>query len=108
MNALKATVMQGRLVLKAPVDWPDNADVLIEPTTTPPGKFGLDESECRGVPESLVDREVRIKMIEPVEFIPDEAKRITEFTETLRQHNVDAVWRQMQEGVIEWLSGIHS
>ena len=32
MNAIKATVMQGRLELKVPLDWPDGTEVLIEPT----------------------------------------------------------------------------
>jgi len=50
MNAIKATVMQGRLELKVPLDWPDGTEVLIEPTMAPLEKIGIDESEWRDDP----------------------------------------------------------
>src|SRR5271157_367200 len=98
MNAIKATVMQGRLELKVPLDWPDGTEVLIEPTMASLEKIGIDESEWRDDPESLADWEAWIKTIEPFEFTPDEAKRIADFAEQMRQYNVEAVRRQMQEG----------
>src|SRR5271165_1156560 len=98
MNAIKATVMQGRLELKVPLDWPDGTEVLIEPTMAPLEKIGIDESEWRDDPESLADWEAWIKTIEPFELTPDEAKRIADFAEQMRQYNVEAVRRQMQEG----------
>ena len=65
MNAIKATVMQGRLELKVPLDWPDGTEVLIEPAMAPYEKIGIDESEWRDDPESLADWETWIKTIEP-------------------------------------------
>ncbi len=55
MNAIKATVMRGRLDLKVPLDWPDGTEVLIEPTMARLEKIGIDESEWRDDPESLAD-----------------------------------------------------
>ena len=98
MNAIKATVMQGRLELKVPLDWADGTEVLIEPTIAPLEKIGIDESEWRDDPESLADWEAWIKTFEPLELTPDEAKRNAEFAQQMRQYNVDAVRRQMQEG----------
>jgi len=98
MNAIKATVMRGRLDLKVPLDWPDGTEVLIEPTMARLEKIGIDESEWRDDPESLADWEAWIKTIEPFELTPDEAKRIADFAEQMRQYNVEAVRRQMQEG----------
>ena len=43
MQSIKATVMKGRLELKVPPDWPDGTEVLIEPTTAPHEKIGIDE-----------------------------------------------------------------
>jgi len=45
MNAIKATVWQGRLGLEVPPDWPDGTEVLIEPTTARSENIGIDESE---------------------------------------------------------------
>ncbi len=75
MNGIKATVMQGRIELEAPIDWPDGTEVLIEPTMAPLERIGIDESEWSDDPESLKDWEAWIKTIEPFEFTPDEAKR---------------------------------
>ncbi len=94
MNAIKATVMQGRLELKVPLDWPDGTEVLIEPTMAPLEKIGIDESEWRDDPESLADWEAWIKTIEPFELTPHEAKRIADFAEQMREYNVQAVRRQ--------------
>ncbi len=77
MNAIKATVMQGGLELKVPLDWPDGTEVLIEPTTAPLEKIGIDESQWRDDPESLADLEAWIKTIEPLEnSARDEQSRV--------------------------------
>jgi hypothetical protein len=98
VNAIKATVMQGRLELSVPLDWPDGTEVLIEPTAAPLEKIGIDESEWRDDPESLADWEGWIKTFEAFELTPDEARRNATFAEQMRQFNVEAVRRQMLEG----------
>ncbi len=98
MNAIKAIVMQGRLELEVPPDWPDGTEVMIEPTMAPLEKIGIDESEWRDDPESLADWEAWIKTIEPFDFTPEEVKRNADFAERMRQYNVEAVQRQMQQG----------
>jgi hypothetical protein len=98
MDAIKATVRQGRLELETPRDWPDGTEVLIEPTTAPSEKIGIDESEWRDDPESLADWAAWIQTIEPFEFTPEEARKIAEFDEQMRQYNLEAVRRQMEQG----------
>jgi hypothetical protein len=73
---------------------PEDSDSAV----TPSEKIGLDESEWRDDASSLADWEAWIRTIEPLEFTPEEAARIAEFDVQMRQYNVEAVRRQMQEG----------
>jgi hypothetical protein len=98
VNAIRAIVKDRRLELQAPPDWPDGTEVLIEPTRTPSERFGIDESDWRDDTASLADWETWIKTFEPLEFTPEETRRIAEFDEKMRRFNVEAVRRQMQEG----------
>ena len=97
MNAIKATVRQGRLELDVPLDWADGTEVLIEPRMTSLEKIGIDESEWRDDSESLADWEAWLKTFEPIELTPDEAKRNADFADQMRQYNIEAVGRQMQD-----------
>jgi hypothetical protein len=98
MNAIKATVRSGRLEVQTPPDWPEGTDVLIEPMGVAGEKIGIDESEWRDDAGSLADWEAWIKTIEPLEFTPEEARRMADFDEQMRQYNREAIRRQMQEG----------
>jgi len=42
MKPIKATVIQGRLEVSVPRDWPDGTAVLIEPTFAPLEKIRID------------------------------------------------------------------
>ena len=97
MNVVKAIVKGGRLELPAPPDWPDGTEGVIEPMMASGETIGLDESEWRDDPASLADWETWIKTFRPVEFTPEEAAGIAAFEERMRQFNVEAVRRQMQE-----------
>ena len=99
MDAIRATVRSGRLELDAPPDWAEGTEVLIEPMNSRCEKIGIDESEWSDAPDSLADWETWIRTIEPLEFTPEESRTIAEFDNLMRQYNVDAVRRQMQERV---------
>jgi hypothetical protein len=101
MDALKATVRSGQLELKAPIDWPDGTEVLIEPWIAPSEKISLDESEWSDDAASLADWEAWIKTIEPLEFSPKETRSMAEFNVQMRRLNIEAVRRQMQLGESE-------
>jgi hypothetical protein len=64
----------------------------------PVDRIGLDESEWRDDPEALADWEAWLKTIEPLEYGPGEEAAIREFAARMREHNIDAVRRQMQSG----------
>jgi hypothetical protein len=98
MDAIKATVWGGRLELEAPPDWLDGTEVLIEPTTAPSETIGIAESEWREDAESLADWDAWIQTIEPLEYTPEESRSMAEFDAQMRQHNLEAVRRQMEQG----------
>jgi hypothetical protein len=98
MDAIKATVRQGRLELEAPPDWPEGIQVLIEPMAAPSQTIGIEESEWRDDPASLADWDAWIGTIEPLEFTPEEAQRMAEFDEQMRRYNLEAVRSQMDQG----------
>ncbi len=98
MNAIRATIRSRKLELQAPADWPHGTEVLIEPLKDLSEKIGIDESEWRDDVASLADWEAWIKTIEPLEFTPEEARRMAEFDERMRAYNLEAVNRQIREG----------
>lgn len=98
MGPTTGTYHEGRIVPDAPVDWPDGTRVDITPHPRAKEKIGLDESEWHDDAESLADWEAWLPTLEPLEFTPEEAAEIARFKEAMRQFNVEAVRRQMEEG----------
>jgi hypothetical protein len=98
MDAVRSIVKGGRVELVAPPDWPEGTEVVIEPAASATERIGIDEAEWRDDPASLADWEAWITAIEPLEYTPEEAARMAEFDERMRQFNIEAVRRQMREG----------
>src|SRR5262245_8472331 len=98
MNAIRGFVKNRRISLDAPSEWPEGCAILVEPIPTPLEKIAIDESEWRDDPASLSDWEAWIKTIEPLEFTPEEHTASARFNEVMRQYNIEAVRRQMEEG----------
>jgi hypothetical protein len=97
METIKAVVKNGRIDHAAPADWPEGCEVVIEPLPAAAEKIGLDESEWRDDPAALADWKAWINTIEPFESTPEEEAAIGRFNEKMRQYNVEAVRRQMEE-----------
>jgi hypothetical protein len=91
IKAIKTTVMQGRIELSAPLDWPDGTEVVIEPTMAPFEKIGIDESESRNDPDSLAEWVAWLRTFEQFELPPEEARRNANFAGQVRLYNIDAV-----------------
>ena len=98
MQPITGTFQGGQIVPDAPVDWPDGTKVEINPASSYE-KIGIDESEWRDDAESLAAWDAWIKTIEPLEFTPEEEADMKAFAAKMRQFNIDAVRRQMEEGI---------
>ena len=97
MNAIKATWKGGQIVPREPVNWPEGCELVVEPLPAGASKIGLDEAQWRDDPASRADWDAWIQTIDPLELTPEEAARFARFDEEMRQYNLDAVRRQMEE-----------
>ena len=97
MQPITGTFQGGQIVPDAPVDWPDGTKVEIN-LANKSMKIGIDESEWRDDAESLADWDAWIKTVEPLEFTPEEEAEMKSFAAKMRQFNIEAVRRQMEEG----------
>jgi hypothetical protein len=101
MKPIAGTIQEGRVVPNERIEWPNGTRVEITPPKEAAGKIGLDEAEWRDDPEALADWESWIRTIEPLEFTPEEEAAIARFNEQMRQLNLEAVRRQMEERAAE-------
>jgi hypothetical protein len=98
MNAITGTWKNGQIIPDNPVDWPEGCRLVIEPVPASSEKIGLDESEWGDDAASLARWDAWLKTIEPLELSEGERKAQAEFEEKMRQYNLEAVRRQMEEG----------
>jgi hypothetical protein len=97
MNAIKAVWTNGQIVPAEPVDWPEGSQLLVEPLLTPFEKIGLDESEWDDSPEAIADWVKAVNAIEPFIWAPGEAEEYERFRKELRECNIEAVRKQMED-----------
>lgn len=97
MDAIKAVVKNGRIDLTVPNSWPEGCEVLVAPLALPGERIGLDESEWRDDPAALADWDAWLKTIEPLDLTAEEQAARARFDEQMRQFNIEAVRRQMQQ-----------
>jgi hypothetical protein len=76
MNAIKATVKDGQVVVKVPADWPEGCEVIVEPLSndTPAGG-GMREEDWPTTPEGIAALLKRWDELEPLEMTPEEEAR---------------------------------
>jgi hypothetical protein len=96
MNAIRATWTHGQIVPAEPVDWPEGAQLLVEPV--PAGeKIGLAEEEWRDDPAAIADWEAWIETIEPMIWAEGELEEYERYREEVRRFNIEAVRKQMDQ-----------
>ena len=98
MNAIKATWTNGRILPEGPVDWPEGSELVVEPIAMNGDKIGLDEAEWRDDPEAVADWAAWLRTIEPLVLTDEERIEFARYRDKFRQHNLEAVRRQMEAG----------
>jgi hypothetical protein len=100
VNAVKATWTNGQILPGEPVNWPEGSELVVEPVDTHGDKTGLDESEWTDDSAAMNDWDSWLTTIEPLVLTPNERAAFAAFEAKMREHNLDAVRRQMEiEGI---------
>ena len=94
MNTIEAIVRNRRIDVPAPDELPDGTKVFVDVTPVPTEKIGINESEWRDDPDALADWDAWLKTIEPIEWGASD-----QFDQEFRRFNIEAVRKQMEEGV---------
>src|SRR5439155_20031223 len=71
MNAIKATVKNGQILVAVPADWPEGCEVVIEPLSAETNTCG-DEADAAATPEAIAKRLALMDQIEPLLMTPEE------------------------------------
>jgi hypothetical protein len=67
MNAIKATVRDGRLEVQVPPDWPDGTEVILQPVSPEHG-VGIREEDWPDTPEAVAEWLRWYDSLEPLIF----------------------------------------
>src|SRR5437762_421446 len=99
MNAVvPGTFHDGRVVLEAPVDWPEGMKVQVIPVESGE-RIGLTEEEWSDSPEAIEDWLRWYRALEPLKITPEEEAEFWRFQEEIDRYTKEAVRRQMEEGL---------
>lgn len=96
MGALKATWVNGQVVLDGPADWPEGRRLVVR--EEPADIEFMTEDEQGEDPESIRQWVEDLRSIPPVPTTPAEDAAREAWAERMRRYNVEAVRRQFEEG----------
>jgi hypothetical protein len=95
MNAIKATWTNGQIVPAEPVNWPEGAQLLVEPLPASE-KIGLAEEEWQDDPESIAAWIEAVEKIEPLNWVEGEHEAYERYRKQSREFNIEAVRKRME------------
>ncbi len=98
MSAIKATWKEGQIVPDGPVGWPEGRRLVVFEEPLLP-IVGMTEEEQGTDPESIAQWIAEFRAIPPLPMSPEDEARMVAWQQKVKEFNVDAVRRQMEEGV---------
>ena len=96
MSAIQATFVDGKIVPDVPPDWPNGMRLVVEATPLPPVRM-MTEAEQGDDPESIARWLAAVEAIPIAKASPLDDPAVVAWRERMRQFNVEAVRKQMQE-----------
>lgn len=96
MPPIHGTFIDGKIVPDTPPDWPNGKRVVIEPALQPAIEM-MTEDDQGDDPESIAQWLALFDAISPTTSSPLDDPAVVAWREKMRQHNVEAIRKQMQE-----------
>ena len=96
MSAIRGVIHDGKVVFDTPPAWPEGTPVEVEPVRE---RIGISEEEQGDDPESIARWLAWFDSVEPVQMKPEEEAAMNEWRSKMKTFNVEAVRRQMEEGL---------
>jgi hypothetical protein len=97
MSAIRGRVTDGKIEIPAPPDWPDGLEVEVRPADE---EFGCNEDEQGDDPESIAAWVAQFDARPRLIMSPEEEAEMNEWRQKVKAFNVEAVRRQMEEGLL--------
>lgn len=98
MNTIRATWKDGQIVPDGPISWPDGSRLVIHPELVPEIEF-MTEDEQADDPESIARWIAAFDAIPLLPMTSQEEADMIAWREKVRAFNIEAVRRQMEEGI---------
>ena len=96
MPPIQGTFIDGKIIPDSPPDWPNGKRVVIEPVIHP--EFEMMTEEDQGSdPESIARWLALAEAIPRSDSSPLDDPEVVAWFETMRQYNIEAVRKKMQE-----------
>lgn len=99
MNTITGTIQNGHVVLDATPAWPEGSRVVVEPLPFPE-ITGMTEEEQGDDPESIARWIAAFDAIPPLVMDPREEAEWLAWRQKVKEYNIEAVRRQMEEGIL--------
>ncbi len=108
MATIRGTVQDGKVVFATPLGWPDGTEVTV---TAPTSGLGVapdqadrlvmltDEADQGDDPESIARWLEWFDSLEPLRMTSEDEAAMNEWRAKMKAFNVEAVRRQMEEGI---------
>jgi hypothetical protein len=97
MSAIRATWKNGQIIPDVPVSWPDGCRLVIQVEW--PGDIPfLTEEEQGDDPAAIQQWIEELRALPPVPVTPEQEAELLAWRQKMKEFNVEAVRRQMEEG----------
>jgi hypothetical protein len=98
MSAVRATWKNGQIVFDGPANWPEGSRLVVR-EVAPAGMEFMTEEEQGDDPESIRRWIDELRAIPALPMTPEQEAELLAWRQKVKEFNVEAVRRQMEEGI---------
>jgi hypothetical protein len=98
MSTIKATWRSGQVQLDGPANWPDGRRLVVSDDPLPDIEF-MSEAEQSDDPEAIEQWIKNLELLPAPAITPAQQEELAAWRKKMKEFNLDAVRRQMEEGI---------